>query len=132
MKYSQTPAAGYLNLPQAEIWQSSPMMFNFQKCDPLVDRPDSECGSAPYAYSINLNFFVQALNPANQVVASDDNVSLNINVVNPCGADELAFMTPITSFVYQIDQNGAQVDKFPTLSQLHTQCLRQCTLTVTD
>ena len=77
---------------------------------------------------MNIKFFVAAYNPAQQIVSTDEDVSLNLNVINPCGDDELAFMTPIDSFTYFITAVPVGVAKDPTLTQKLPQCLKECEL----
>jgi len=81
---------------------------------------------------MNVKFFVAALNPSDQVVAEDNNVSIDVNVVNPCGNDEIAIMNPINSFTYYIDQTGQLVFRDPAVVQTFPQCLRSCSLSIVD
>lgn len=81
---------------------------------------------------MNVKFFVAALNPLNQVVAEDNNVSIDINVVNPCANDEISIMNPVSSFTYYIDLTGQLVFRDPAVVQTFPQCLRSCSLSIVD
>lgn len=73
---------------------------------------------------MNLLISVAAVDDEGFVVAEDNSVSVDINIVNPCGDDTLQFLQPITSFTYYVDVDGAADVKDPVLSQSLPQCLR--------
>ena len=92
----------------------------------IPDQNDPECANAPFGYTMNVRWFIQALDPNSFVVAENSDVNFNVNVVNPCPNDVLGFETPITSFIYNIDQFATPVQLFPSVVQRYPQCLRIC------
>lgn len=125
----RSPTPQYLNLPQYEVQVSEDFLFYIQKCDLSQVQTDPECFNAPFDYTMQILFEVQAVNDQGIIVDTNTEVTIDINFINPCGADGLDFNNPIQDFTYYIDQTAAPVAKDPFLVQLYPQCLRECYLT---
>ena len=105
------------------------MVLDFQKCDPAVSQTDPECSTAPIDYQMKIMIDIKALDSQDFIVARDDSLYFDINVVSPCPSDAVTFNTPIESFVHFLKPSGESSFRDPSVVQKHPQCLRKCTLT---
>ena len=58
---------------------------------------------------------IKALDSQEFIVARDDSLYFDLNVVSPCPSDEIGFSTPIENFVYFLLPSGEPELKDPSV-----------------
>lgn len=92
----------YLVVPTFEIDVANGLVFGIQKCAPEVNQNDPECANAPFSYTMNIRWFVDAIDPNGNIVYTDSEFDFDIDVANPCGDDVVKFQSEIDDFTYLI------------------------------